>query len=503
VNPRTTGILFVLAAVLGLFVYFYEIGGEAGREADEEATKRLFPGFEAAEIDQLEFTTSDGALVQVERFKHSDSDSGHGKGDVADAWSLTVPVAFPGDALALDGMAAALASMKSESVFDTPQALDVYALGPQAAELHFQVGDARHTLRLGKKAPVGSSSYVAIGGEPAVYTISTFSVNALTKSFDEVREKRIALFDPASIDRIEAAWPGGGVTLVRADSGWQLEAPWVAAADSEVVEALLSDLSFLRAEGFVDDPASDAEIGLDPAAFSVVLSGPGEIEGEPLRLEVAIGDIGDQNERLVRGAFDTRYRVAAERLEDYPRRLMDYRFKELARFTPVDAARVELVFAPRVSTEYGDGPVTITATRGESGWVSEPETIADEMLLGMLSRLATLRATGILAEELGTQELDGVGLDPANARIRVLDEDAVVLADLRLGAVRGAEWILAQAEGNPIVYQLDPELAEHIPVSFEAFRNRFVATEATPEAVAPDEVAADEALIPDPALDSP
>jgi hypothetical protein len=501
VNPRTTGILFVLAAVLGLFVYFYEIGGEAGREAAEEATKRLFPGFEAEEIDQLEFTTSEGALVQVAR----STDPGEGEGDdaVAVSWSLTAPVAFPGDDLALDGMAAALASLKSEAVFETPQALEVYALGPQAPQLHFQLGEVRHTLRLGTKAPVGSSTYVAVGGESVVYTVSSFSVNALTKSLDDVREKRIARFDPSSIDRIVAAWPGGGVTLVRADSEWQIEAPRATPADSEVVEALLSDLSFLRAEGFVDDPAPDAEIGLDPAAFSVELSGPGEIEGEPLRIAVAIGDIDDQNQRLVRGAFDTRYRVAAERLEDYPRRLVDYRFKELARFSPVDASRVELIFAPRVSTEYGDGPVTITATRGETGWDSEPEPIAPEKLSGMLSRLATLRAEGILAEELGAEERNAVGLEPANARIRVLGEDAAVLADVRLGAVHGTDWIVAQAEGNPIVFQLDPELAEHLPVSFEAFRNRFVAIEAAPEVAAPDEVAADDAILPDPTADSP
>lgn len=494
-NPRTTGILFVVAALLGLFVYFYEIEGEADRKAAEEETKRLFPGVEAEQVTAIEFTSSDGAAVRAER---TGSD-----GEPAVSWSLTAPVVFPGDDLALDGMAAALASLTRDAVFETPQALEVYALGPQARQVRFEVGDAGHTLRIGKEAPVGSNTYVAVEGKSAVYTVSKFAANALTKSLDEVREKRIARFDAKAIDRIEAAWPGGGVTLVRGESGWQLEAPRVGPADSEVVEALLSDLSFLRADGFVDDPAPDAEIGLDPPAFSVVLSGGGGDEGEQVRVEVAIGEEQGEGQRLVRGALDTRYRIAAERIDDYPRDVTAYRFKELARFAPVDAARVELVFSPRTSTEYGDGPVTITARREATGWVSEPETIAADKLSGMLSRLATLRGRTILADELGPSELEGLGLEPANARIRVFDESDAVLADVSLGAVRGSGGIAARAAGNPIVFELDPEVADSVPVSFEALRDGFVAVAAAPEAEVPDEVGSDTAILPDSAGESP
>ena len=35
-NPKTTGILFLVAAALAAFVYLYEIRGEEGRRAAEE-----------------------------------------------------------------------------------------------------------------------------------------------------------------------------------------------------------------------------------------------------------------------------------------------------------------------------------------------------------------------------------------------------------------------------------------------------------------------------------
>ena len=86
-NPRVTGIAFLLAAALFAFVYFYEIRGEAGRKQAEEATRRLFPGVEADDVEWIALTTSDGVSARIERRD--------------DAWVLTEPVAFPGDAFAL------------------------------------------------------------------------------------------------------------------------------------------------------------------------------------------------------------------------------------------------------------------------------------------------------------------------------------------------------------------------------------------------------------------
>ena len=43
-NPRTTGILFLVAAALGAFVWLYEIRGEAGRKDVYELARDLGVG---------------------------------------------------------------------------------------------------------------------------------------------------------------------------------------------------------------------------------------------------------------------------------------------------------------------------------------------------------------------------------------------------------------------------------------------------------------------------
>jgi hypothetical protein len=61
------------------------------------------------------------------------------------------------------------------------------------------------------------------------------------------------------------------------------------------------------------------------------------------------------------------------------------------------------------------------------------------------------------------------------------EEDAAPLADVRLGNADPDRGIAAQRSGDPVVYWLDFELAEHVPVSREAFANRFVSSEAPQE----------------------
>ena len=60
-NPRTTGLLALTAAILGGFIYFYEIEGESARQALRDDEKRIFPGLEADQVDALELSMNRAA----------------------------------------------------------------------------------------------------------------------------------------------------------------------------------------------------------------------------------------------------------------------------------------------------------------------------------------------------------------------------------------------------------------------------------------------------------
>jgi hypothetical protein len=460
-NPRTTGILFLVALALGAFVHFYLIEGEAGRQEAEEQKKRLFSGVEAEAIEWISLTTTDGRPVRAERREQG--------------WEIVEPFAFQGDGFALDGVASALAELASEAVYEDPQPLEVYGLDDESAVVRFGVGGEEHAVRTGDKAPVGGASYAAVLGRESVYTVPTFRVTSLRKSFDDLREKRILRFDADAVERVVASWPDGRVELVSRDGEWRLEEPVEGPADSDTVRDLLSNLSFLRARGFDDEPGSDAETGLANPAFSLEISLAAEGEGEePRRLAFVVGSEEIGGDRLVRAGRRSLFRIPPERLDDFPRQLVDYRFKRLADFEATEAQSVEIGF----SSDAGE-TLVVTATREEQGWRSTPEAMQPEKISRLVDELSRLEAADILADRVGPEELGGMGLDPARVTLHVYGGpeagEASRLAELRLGVVRGTGGVVAQTGETPALFELDPGLAEHLPVSLEAFRNRFVA----------------------------
>ena len=462
-SPRTTGILLLVAVALGAFVWIHEIEGEADRRDAEASEKQLFPGLEPEDVVWVELTTGDGVAVRAER-----RDGG---------WEIVEPFRFPADALALDSITSALPELASEASFELPQAASVYGLDDPAREVRFEAGGKEWALRSGDEAPMGDNRYAQVVGEAAVHTVPSWSAQALVEDFDELRDKRVLDFDPAAVARIVAAWPGGRVALAREEEGWRVEAPIEGPADAGTVEDLLSDLARLRAVGFLDAPPPDAETGFSEPAFRIEIelatTGEGEARG-PRTLTLAVGSSTEGGARLARGERESLYRIPGERFDELPRDVLAYRFKRLAEFAVPDVRSVDLVFRRE------DGaPVGIRATRGDESWNSEPEQMDPEKLVLLLRALDGLTADTILAERVGPDELEALGLAPPVAAFLVRGTSDVPLAEVRLGALHGSKGIVAQSGENPQIFRLGLELAEHLPVSLEAFRNRFLVVEET------------------------
>lgn len=499
-RPKSTGILLLLAAALGAFVYFYEIRGADSRREAEEREKRLFGELEQGAIEWITLTQPGGETARLERRDGR--------------WLLVSPLEFPADAYTADNMASTLAGLASEAVLEDPQPPEEYGLGASARVVRFAAGEREHELRLGRDAPVGGFAYASTDIAGEIYTIARFKASSFDKQVADLREKRILDFDPAAIRRIEASWYGGGrVVLERGaaaaappavagtgeapespgpDSAaeWRITAPIQSRADAQTVDDLLTDLSSLRAEGFVDDVPTDAKAGFAPPAFEVALTVPGEGEGAETRVfRMAVGGVHGGDQRLVRGAQRSLYTIPAARLDDLPRELVAYRWKQLARFPIGDAQALDFFFQPAT----GD-PVAIHAERSDAGWTSSPEAFQSGRLDSIVALLSRLRAQDIAADEMGEAELRALGLAPPNAIVTVFgkpaegkgaaDEAAAaekpaapILAEVQIGHVEGSEWIAARAAGDPTVYRLPYALAEQLPVSLDAFRNRFRAVE--------------------------
>jgi hypothetical protein len=487
-NPRTTGLLLLAALGLGAFVWLYEIEGESGRLETEERTKRLFSGIEPEDVDWIALTTTDDVAA---RFARTDG-----------AWRMLEPVGHPADA-AVGRMAEALATVTWEAALDSPGSDTEYALDESSARVvRFGAGDAEHTLLLGRDTPVGSNLYAKTGDGDAVYTVASYRKNAFERALVDLRDKQILAFDPSAIREVEARWPDGRVVVARATTAseedaatqvgddadadvaaaqpWRGKMPVEAPGDDDAIDGLLSTLTFLRADAFIDAPTEAETALLDPPAFSVTLRGT----GEPLSL--AVGRTGaDERRPVSTGGGAPQFWIGADRLEDFPRRSSAYRDRTLASIDTTQAQQLDFFF----HSAAGEA-VALHASRDADGvWRSEPEPFAEGQLARIVAELVNLEADDVLAESMGEDELRGVGLSPPNTIVTVLGatpeagEDALapqapILVDLHLGDVTAA-GVVARRAGDETIYRLGIDVAERLPVSYEAFVNRFRAAPAS------------------------
>ncbi len=457
-SPRVTLILALLVAAVGAGVWFLEIEGADERAQAEATAKQIFPDTKPEELTAVVLRTSDEREVRLER---------------EGGWRLVSPIEFPASATAADALATAVADLQTEAIYDDPEPLENYGLGGEATVRGYR-GDEELALVIGDATPTGSNTYVAIPGDPRVFTVATYRTNALRKSLDELREPQVLAFDREAVRGVEVAWQGGGVQAVKDGNAWRLQKPIEGAADAGTLEGLLADLRFLRAEGYVDEPDEETRQAVAEPSLRIELRG----EGESVLAELRVAAGGDGSSRVVQGRDGHLYRLASDRLDDLPRTTVAFRFKELSTFAVGDVGGFDLLF------QDGEGSVAIEATpTEEGGWQSEPEILAPGKASRILSELSSLEAVDIAADSMGPGELAGVGLSPAHTTLRVYGraEDGgrgEPLAEVSLGRHQEGRGIAAQRAGDPVVYWLAEDLVEHLPLGLDVFRKRFLAEEA-------------------------
>jgi len=478
-NPRTTAWLALVAILLGGFVYFYEIRGEMSREAARDDEMRVHSGISTDAIDSIELTTLDGRAARFERREGR--------------WWVAAPVEDRGNPTTLDAIASALADLPRAGEVSEPGSLEEYGLGGAARVVRFDVGGETKGLRVGSSTPIGGHTYVARLGDDDVVYVEQYRLNALNHEFSEFREKRLFGFDSGQVRTLRVTWPAvDGETQVAValddEDEWQMGVPIRDRADGEALRELLTNLSYIEARSFVDTRGEVEEAALADAFITFHWT----LEGDHIERRARIGDLVGEG-RLIESPSGQLYTIEADRALDFARTVNAYRFKTLSEFEISEARHLRLEF-----TDEGEGALRVEASLGEAGWSGAEPKIDPVRASDMVRALATLRASDIVADEMGPAELESLGLAPARVRIRIdaaspPSDGAEPLAEIALGRLDEARGLFAQRVGDARVFVLPVDLAADLPVSRVAFESDF---EARSEADEIDEASDGEELPP-------
>ncbi len=304
-QPRALLLLTLVALALGAFIFFYEQDLPSTDERVELAKKVL--RLEDAAVEALLIEWGDHQ-VRLERRLPSGGDAGEDIVSAArssDDWRIAAPLDARADSGAVDSLLSSLTGLESNRVLEDFDRVEL-GLDDPRARVTLVGEDGQSVLEIGAELPASSDMVVAVAGGAQAYQVASTLFDDLTKEPGDWRDKKLFMGPRGDVDRVTLAplRAGGGevppkadkqkILLAKRGDDFWIESPLTDRADEDLVNTLLSELTGLRVENFLDEPLLTPEnMGLEPpqGVLEAVLAG----REQPFRLELgaATGDEGE------------------------------------------------------------------------------------------------------------------------------------------------------------------------------------------------------------------
>jgi hypothetical protein len=462
-KPRTLLILLALVVGLGSFIAFFERKMPSSEERAAQA-KKIF-SFGPGDVSSLAIEREGAPLAfeRIEKPKEAKPTAGETSDEApapepesvtaADwSWRIVHPITARADAASVGRLVDTLAGLERSRTIENVDA-KATGLDRPEAKVRLKAGEGETVLEIGAKVPVGGERIVRIQGKTEAYAVSDAFWNDLLREPGAWRDKQIFAGDRDAIERITIrpsgvpAAPGtpaaSEVVLARHADGFWLERPIADRADRDLVEALLSDVTGLAADRFVESPGVPSEMGLEPPKGTIEIASKGRAQAFRLDLGGSVGAAaeGEAPATYARAGgqlFTTKSRVA----EALMRGAEDWRSHAVS---AIEVYQVD-------SLQVQDAQGSFDVKRAGSDWQRGKETISYTPVSDLLYALSELRAERLFDAPAVPQETPVLTVTLVGAEGRK--------ETLRFFATTGGASI-ARTEGRPATLDLAPgKLAE-------------------------------------------
>ncbi len=95
---------------------------------------------------------------------------------------------------------------------------------------------------IGDNTPTGNAVYVALAGDPRVFTLASYNKTSLDKSAKDLRDKRLLVFEQDKLSRVELTAKKQAIEFGRNKDQWQIVKPKPLRADDSKVQELIRKL---------------------------------------------------------------------------------------------------------------------------------------------------------------------------------------------------------------------------------------------------------------------
>jgi len=416
---KIRGLLVALGLLIVLGGAIFYLNRKGTDSADKGSTTPSLLTVKTADIARIEIARPAGETTVLER-------------DSAGAWKITAPVPYPTDSDAMFALTGALSNVASDKTVDEkPGDLSQYGLAPAVVTVTVRLKNGQSKkLLLGEAAAIGASIYASAAGDPRVYTVASYTKEALDKTSADLRDRRLMTFNAGKVTRVVLTAHKTATEFGKNAGGdWQMVKPRPYRVDGSTVDDLVRGLENVKLDPALsadDEKKATATFGsAAPVAAIAVTDAAGT---QTLEIRKTKDDKYYARSNAVAGCYPVEAAVA----KAFDRTLDDFRNKKLFDFGFIDPSRVE----------YHSAKAQFTASKGGEKWFRMGKPLESNSIQTFLDKLRDLTAAKFVENGPGASEIE----------ISVVSIDGKKTEKVSL-AKSGSDW-LARRDGDASIYYI-------------------------------------------------
>jgi hypothetical protein len=400
-------------------------------------------------------TLAQDDITKVDIKKKSGDEVVLAKND-AGKWQITEPKAFRADQNEVSSMLSTLSSLSSDRLIEEKAGnLSDYGLAQPAAQLTVTEKDNKsQKLLIGDDTPAKNGVYVALGGDPRVFTLANYAKTSLDKSGKDLRDKRLLIFEQDKLSRVELSAKKQDIEFGRNKDQWQIVKPKPFPADDSKVEDLIRKLGDAKMDLNVSEDDQKKAAAAFSSGTAVATAKVTDASGtEELQVRKNKDDYYAKSS-AVEGVF----KVGSDLGTALDKAVDDFRNKKLFDLGFTDPEKIEL----------HDGTKAYFLTKGGSDWFSADGKKVDAINAeAFVEKVRDLAASKFVDSGFGTASLEVTATSNGGKSV-----EKVFIA-------KDGDHYVAKRDGEPALYQLDPVVISGLQLAAQDLKP---AVEPKPEA---------------------
>jgi len=454
-KSKSTVFWLVLAVTLAAAIWVSENYFQSGAAGP----KPLFEGLRGERVMDIEIIPAGAREIDVTRSNG--------------VWLLQKPLSYPAQAVAIDGLLAALQKLTPVTAFSAGEmnshknADAEFGFDNPQYTINLTAGDESWHLHVGNKTAPGDGVYVRVVGAAGAFVTDTAWLQFLPRDVAEWRD--ITLADMPSVLNWLVVTNGTQAIELRRDVTnrlWRMVRPLQARADNLRILTAVQQLRTAKVSQFIsDDPKADLTgYGLEPAALDVWLGdGTNLLSGIHAGKDVK-GAAGEMYAR--REGWNTVVTTAKEPLAPWRGTVNDFR----------DPNLLELTAPPAEIEVHGDYNYTLQQ-KGSNTWVMAGEKfpVDADRVQGFIKTLTSLRIADFAQDVVTASGLQNFGLATPTRQITLRsaagDTNSVVVQVL-FGATNTTSQIYVKRGDEDFVYAVKVADMGQLTLPGDCFRTQ-------------------------------